>query len=229
LKRTSLKTIAAVGALSSAAILTTASVIAFAPGPQTTAPRFIRMEKPAPAMAAGSYTIDPMHSLASFEIVHLGLSHIRGRFDTMSGHITADPAHLENSSVTFTAQVDSIDTNVAPRDADLKSDAFFDAAKYPTLTFQSTRIRQTHGGFIADGQLTIKGVTQSVAIPFKYYGPVVDPFGGTRMGIAADPITISRKAFGITWDHKMPDGSPQLDDTVTVLLSVEATKDKPAA
>ena len=136
------------------------------------------------------------------------------------------PPTCLNAALSFTAQTASIDTNVAPRDADLKSPAFFDAAKYPTLTFQSTAIRKVRDHYVADGMLTIKDQSHPVSIPFRYLGPVSDPFGGVRMGILTDPITISRSAYGITWDHKMPDGSPQLADDVTVRLSAEATKDK---
>jgi len=92
------------------------------------------------AAAAGAYTLDPAHTSIGFEIQHMGLSKVQGRF--------------------------------------------------------------------------------------RYSGPVQDPFGGTRVGMVADPITISRKDYGITWDHKMPDGSPQLADAMTVRLSAEATKEK---
>lgn len=156
----------------------------------------------------------------------MGLSKVQGRFDDKSGKIVADPADLSKCRVAFTAQMALVDTNVAPRDADLKSPNFFDAAKYPALTFQSTAIRKSGDHYVADGTLTIKDQSHPLSIPFQYLGPVADPFGGTRLGILTDPITISRAAYGITWDHKMPDGSPQLADAVTVRLSAEATKDE---
>jgi polyisoprenoid-binding protein YceI len=227
LKQTRIQQAATIAAVVGTTAVTGAAVIAFAPGPALLQPHMIHAAKA--AAADGSFTIDPMHTLASFEIEHMGLSHVRGRFDKMEGHIVADSGDLSKSSVTFTAQTESIDTNVAPRDADLRSPSFFDTDKYPTLTFQSTRIHKDGGHYVADGQLTIKGVTHPVSIPFQYYGPIQDPFGGTRLGIVADPLVINRSDYGITWDHKMPDGSPQLADSVTVLLSVEATQDKPAA
>ena len=204
----------------------TAAAMLLNPGPAFPAPRLLTAAVKAVLPVAGTYTLDPAHTSVGFEIQHMGLSKVQGRFDDKAGKIVADPADLSKSSVSFTAQTASIDTNVAPRDADLKSAEFFDAAKYPVLTFQSTAIRKSGNHYVADGILTIKNESHPVSIPFRYLGPVQDPFGGTRLGILADPITINRKDYGLTWDHKMPDGSPQLADDVTVRLSAEATKDK---
>ncbi len=206
-----------------------AAVLLLSPGPAFPAPRPLGTAQVLINAPSGTYAIDPMHTSIGFEIQHMGISKVQGRFDDKAGQIVADFADPSKSSVTFTAQIASIDTNVAPRDADLKSDAFFDAAKYPTLTFNSTRIRKDGDHYVADGTLTIKNESHPVSIPFRYSGPVQDPFGGTRLGMVADPITISRKAYGITWDHKMPDGSPQLADDVTVRLSAEATLPRPGA
>ncbi len=223
----SAKRILAFTALTGGAFAVIAGTMLFNPGPAFPQPRLLGAASLKAALpVAGTYTLDPVHTSIGFEIQHMGLSKVQGRFDDKSGKIVADPADLSKSSVSFTAQVASIDTNVAPRDADLKSANFFDAAKYPTLTFQSTAIRKSGDHYVADGTLTIKDQSHPVSIPFRYLGPVQDPFGGTRLGILTDPITISRSAYGITWDHKMPDGSPQLADAVTVRLSAEATEDK---
>lgn len=214
-------------ALTGGAFASVAAVMLFNPGPAFPQPRLLGAASLKAALpVAGTYTIDPMHTSIGFEIQHMGLSKVQGRFDDKSGKIVADPSDLSKSSVSFTAQMASVDTNVAPRDADLKSASFFDAAKYPTMSFQSTAIRKAGKYYVADGLLTIKDQTHPVSIPFQYLGPVQDPFGGVRLGILTDPITISRSAYGITWDHKMPDGSPQLADTVTVRISAEATKNK---
>ena len=228
LKRTAtvtLKRTAAVTALTGGAFVLAAAALVVNPGPAFPAPR-LHTSINAVIPVAGNYTMDPMHTSIGFEIQHMGLSKVQGRFDEKSGRIVANPADLSKSSVSFIAQTTSVDTNVAPRDADLKSDNFFDTAKYPTLSFQSTAIRKSGDHYVADGNLTLKDQTHPVSVAFRYLGPVQDPFGGTRMGILIDPLTISRKEFGVTWDHKMPDGSPQLADKVTVLLSAEATKDK---
>jgi len=169
---------------------------------------------------SGGYTTDPMHTSVGFEIDHLGLSRVQGRFTKHTGHLQVDTGDLTKSSVEFTIQTDSVDTAVAPRDADLRSPNFFEVDKYPTIAFKSTKIRKSGKGYLADGDLTIHGVTKSISIPFKQYGPVKDPWGGTRIGVVADPIIVNREDFGMKFDV------PMVGSKVTVRLSLEATLDK---
>jgi polyisoprenoid-binding protein YceI len=169
----------------------------------------------------GSYTVDPMHTSVGFEISHLGLSHVQGRFEKVSGHIQADPKDLKNSKVNFTIQADSVNTSVPPRDADLRSPNFFNVASFPEINFVSTHIKKKGAGYIAEGDLTMHGVTKTVSIPFKQYGPIKDPWGGTRSGIIADPIVIDRQAYGMNFDV------PMVGAEVTVRISLEGTLDKP--
>jgi polyisoprenoid-binding protein YceI len=209
--------------------VTTAAIgfVLFNPGPAFTQPRLLSASHIMAADAGGSYTIDPVHTSIGFDIQHLGISRVQGRFDTKSGHITVNPSDLSHFSVSFTAQVSSIDTNVAPRDSDLRSPNYFDADKYPTIDFQSTQIRKSGNHYVADGNLTIKDKTQPISLPFRYAGPIQDPFGGTRIGIVADPIIIHRDDFGVGSDAKLPNGAPELGNDVTVLIAAEATLDKP--
>ena len=229
MQNTQTKRAAVALALTGVATFSAAAFALLNPGPAFPQPRLLGMKPILADAVGGSYTIDPVHTSVGFEIQHLGLSRVQGRFDTDSGHIVADPNDLSKSSVTFTAQISSVDTNVAPRDADLRSPNYFDADKYPTLTFQSTQIRKSGSHYVAEGQLTLKAVTRPISIPFQYYGPIQDPFGGTRIGIVADPIVIHRDDFGVGSAAKLPNGSPELGNDVTVLLSAEATLDKPAA
>jgi polyisoprenoid-binding protein YceI len=168
----------------------------------------------------GAYTVDSAHTFLGFDIGHLGLSRVQGRFDKYVGTLQIDAKDITKSSVEITAQTASVDTNVPPRDADLRSPNFFDTDKFPELTFKSTHIRKRGSGYIAEGDLTIKGVTKSVSIPFKQYGPVKDPWGGTRIGVVAEPIVIHRSNFGMTFD------ADSISDDVTVRLSLEATLNK---
>lgn len=187
--------------------------IAFAATPLSkSAPRELK--------AAGKYTIDPMHTSVGFEIDHLGLSRVQGRFDKVSGNIVADPANLGRSSVNFSIETESVDTNVAPRDADLKSPNFFDAANNPAITFKSTKIVKRGAGYVATGELTLHGVTKLVSIPFKAYGPITDPWKAQRIGIVSDPIIVNREDYGMKFDV------PLVGSKVEVRLSVEATLDK---
>lgn len=170
----------------------------------------------------GAYTVDPAHTFIGFDIGHLGLSRVQGRFSKLTGSLQVDLKDLTQSSVKITADINSVDTAVAPRDADLKSANFFDAEKFPELTFASTKIRKSRNGYVAVGDLTIKGVTKPVSIQFKQYGPVKDPWGNTRIGVVAEPLTIHRSQFGITYD------ADSISDDVTVRLSLEATQNKAA-
>jgi polyisoprenoid-binding protein YceI len=117
-------------------------------------------------------------------------------------------------------QADSIDTAVAPRDADLRSQNFFDAAKFPEITFTSTRIAKRGKGYVAEGRLTMHGVTKEVSIAFNLFGPITDPWKGTRIGIVADPLVLNREDFGMNADV------PMVGSKVNVRISLEATLDK---
>lgn len=183
--------------------------------------------EPTTFKASAGYTLDPMHTSIGFDIEHLGLSRVQGRFDRESGHLQVDPQNISESSVEVTIQTASIDTAVAPRDADLRSPNFFDVVKYPVITFKSSRIRKEGKHYVADGDLTIKGVKKNISIPFQVFGPVKDPFGGIRIGVVSSPIAINRQEFGITYNQRLPDGKLAVGNEVTIRLSFEASLDKP--
>ncbi len=202
--------------------------VVFHPGVAAAEPRF-GAAPPVPFVESGDYTIDPQHGGVSFEITHLGLSKVHGRFNTFEGNIHEDAKDLGKSSVEFTAKIDSIDTAVAARDAHLRNADFFDAAKFPLLTFKSTKVAKARGGYVVTGDLTIKGNTKRVSIPFKHFGPsTLKGFGEqpTRVGVVAEPITIKRSDFGVGDTAPLPDGTIGASDEVVVRLSLEATKDK---
>ncbi len=176
----------------------------------------------------GEWTVDPMHSNVGFEIEHVGISKVRGRFDKFSGEIADDDKDLSRAKVSFTADVSSIDTMVPPRDEHLKSPDFFDVARYPELKFESARIERRARGYAAVGNLTMHGITRPVTIPFRMTGPVKDNFGAVRRGILADPFTIDRRDFGVSWQQTLPNGGKALGDTVTIVISLEAVPKAPA-
>jgi polyisoprenoid-binding protein YceI len=194
-------------------------VIAFHPG-IAYASQATKNGTPILKKTSGSYTIDPMHTSVGFEIEHLGLSRVQGRFEKVSGHIQADVQDISKSKVNFTIQSDSVNTSVAPRDADLRSPNFFDAATYPEINFVSTHVKKRGSGFVAEGELTMHGVTKTIAIPFKMNGPIKDPWGGVRAGIVAESILINREDYGMKSDV------PMVGSEVTVRISLEGTLDK---
>jgi polyisoprenoid-binding protein YceI len=202
--------------------------VVFHPGIAYAEPGYAKPGNERPLPQAGTLTVDPLHTSVGFEIGHLGLSKVQGRFGQTSGTIQADAKNLDASSVSFTIQTESIDTAVAPRNAHLKTADFFDVAKYPEITFKSTKIRKRGKGYVAEGLLTMKAATRPIEIPFKVYGPISDPWGNTRIGVVTDPITLNRQDYGIAYNEKLPDGTPAVANEVTVRISLEATLNKPA-
>ncbi|MGV3616758.1 MAG: YceI family protein [Fimbriimonas sp.] len=197
------------------------SVIAFHPGRAYAEPR-IAQGKAAPMIVSGTYNVDPMHSGVYFEIVHMGLARVTGRFNKFSGKIVEDAKDLGKSSVEFTAQVDSVDTMIPARDTHLKNADFFEVEKYPTLKFKSTKVAKTKEGYVVTGDLTIKDKTKSISIPFKHYGPLKHEMMGTVVGIVAEPIVIKRSDFGVGSTTPLPDGTMGASDEVTIRISLEA-------
>lgn len=191
--------------------------VAFHPGVVALAES--KVESAPVPVASGTYAIDPFHTSISFEIGHLGLTKVHGRFNKFEGAIDYNAADPTKSTVNVTIQVASVDTAVAPRDEHLRSADYFDVAKYPEINFRSTAVRKTAKGMVADGVLTMKGISKPVSIPFKLGGPV-DVRGRQIIGVDAEPITIKRSQFGMQ-DGLQPGG---LSDEVSIRLGVEAAK-----
>ena len=177
----------------------------------------------------GTWAVDPMHTNVNFSIRHFGISQVRGRFDDVAGTIVADAAHPEKSSVQVTIQTASVNTNVKMRDDDLRSDHYFDAAQYPQITFQSTQIKPgRNGGFVADGTLTIHGVSKPVSLPFRVAGPIKDPFGMTRFGLETE-THVNRLDYKVGNGQALPSGDMAIGSDVDVVISLEAVPAKTAA
>ena len=152
-----------------------------------------------------TYAIDKAHSEALFQVRHL-VTKVRGSFSDFDGTIAFDEAQPARSSVTFTVQAASVDTNNADRDTHLRSDDFFAVEKYPTLTFTSTAIEGRGGAdYTVNGDLTIRGVTRRIALPVSYLGKAKDPWGNEKLGFETE-ITINRKDYGLTWNAALEIG-----------------------
>lgn len=176
---------------------------------------------------SGEYTMDPAHSVIGFAIRHFEISLVRGRFKDFKGTITYDASDVTKSSVQFTAKIESIDTGVEARNNHLKTADFFDAAKFPEMTFKSTRVERNGDSYVLHGDFTLKGVTKPVSLPFTLTGAIKDGQGNTRFGVAAQ-TKIDRRDYGITWGKAMANGGLDVGNEVTVDLQLEAMM-KPAA
>lgn len=208
------------------AVLGLAGYVTFHPGVAYAEPRMASM--PVTSMTQdATFSVDAAHTSVYFDITHMGLSHVHGRFNKFSGTIVEDASDLTKASVNFTIQVESVDTAIAARDNHLRTADFFDAAKFPQITFKSKRIEKTDTGYHAVGDLTIKDKTKEIGIAFKHHGPNTSTQGDktiTRIGVMCDPITIKRSDFGVGAQTKLPDGTEALGDEVTIRLSLEAIK-----
>src|ERR1700734_2210801 len=168
------------------------------------------------AMAqTGTWYLDPAPSSAQFAVRHLGISTIRGAFTKTNG-VVVDSPDLSKSSVNVTIDASSVDTHVEMRDKDLRSDHFFDVAKYPTITFQSKKVESAGAGKLkVTGDLTIHGVTKETALEGDGpTPPMKDPKGNSHRGVSAT-TTISRADFG------MSSGASTAGDQVATELDVE--------
>ncbi len=175
--------------------------------------------------AVTTWNIDPVHSSAQFKVKHLMISNVKGEFGGIAGILKHDGSDVTKSSVEASINVSTITTGDVQRDAHLKSPDFFDAEKFPTLTFKSTRITKKSGEELAvAGDLTIHGVTRNVV--FNVEGPSAatkDPWGNTRIGLAAT-TKINRKDFGLTWNSTLETGGLLVGEEVSIALEVEFIK-----
>jgi polyisoprenoid-binding protein YceI len=177
--------------------------------------------------APAKFDFDPAHTEVGFNVRHI-FSKVPGRFTEFSGVLMFDEKDFPASSVEFTIQSKSIDTNNDRRDNHLRSGDFFDVEKYPTLTFKSTRVTAPKNGrFTVEGDLTIRGVTRKVVLDAEFVGAGPFGMGGQAMGYKAGfeaTTTVNRKDFGIVWNKALDSGGTLLGDDVNIVLHVEAQK-----
>ena len=173
-------------------------------------------------LEAGKYNVDGMHSSVGFEIPHLVISTVEGKFKNFTGVLNVAPK-FSDSSLEAEVDIASIDTAVTDRDNHLKSPDFFDAAKYPKMTFKSTKISGNEKSFKLVGDLTIKGKTKQVTFNGSYKGTAVDPYGNTKAAFTAS-TKINRKDFDLTWS-KVVEVGPVVGDEVTINLKIQGAKE----
>ncbi|HET8722707.1 MAG TPA: YceI family protein [Anaeromyxobacteraceae bacterium] len=184
-----------------------------------------------PALAfaqAATWNIDGSHTRTGFSVKHLVISDVKGEFGKTEGKVQLDEGDLSRSTVEVTIPADSIDTRDAKRDAHLKSADFFDVAKFPTITFKSTKVVAGKDGALSiTGDLTMHGVTKPVTLDGEITKAITDPWGLTRRGVTLTG-KIDRKAWGITWG-KVTDVGAVVGDEVKLDIQAEIVKEKPKA
>ena len=183
-----------------------------------------------PSMSlAERWTIDPVHSSASFSVKHMMVSDTKGVFSDVKGSVELSKKKPSESKVVAEIGVNSIDTKNEKRDGHLKSPDFLDVKKFPKMTFTSTQVRRMGPNYRIKGDLTIHGVTKPVTLKAKVTKPVKNPMTGDMVrGVHAE-TDLSRKAFGITWNAAMDKGGVVVGDKVKVALDLELIKKDEAA
>ena len=174
--------------------------------------------------AISTWNIDASHSIAEFAVKHMMIATAKGRFATLEGAIEIDEANPLASSVTATIDVASIDTKDEQRDAHLRSDDFFNAEKFPKITFASKRVERVDAdNYRVLGDLTIRDVTKEVVLDTEFGGQVADPWGNQRAGFMAT-TQVNRKEFGLKWNNLLETGAVAVGDKVKITLHIEAVR-----
>ena len=171
-----------------------------------------------------TYKIDPAHSEITFKVKHLMITNVTGNFTNFDATLETDASDFSDAKINFSADVNSISTNNEQRDGHLKSDDFFGAEAFPTLTFTSTSFKhKDNKTFELVGDLTIKGQTKSIALNVDYGGTATDPYGQVKSGFE---ITgkINRKDFGLSWGAVTEAGGVVVSDEVKLQLNVQMIK-----
>jgi polyisoprenoid-binding protein YceI len=180
-----------------------------------------------PSFAAETWTIDRAHSSVGFKVRHM-MSSVSGIFRDFDAVINVDRENPKNDSVEFTIQTASIDTASEGRDKHLRSSDFFDAEKYPTISFKSTSIKEvTQGKYEVTGDFTMHGVTKRLTLPVTFLGSAKTQRGEVA-GLEIE-TTINRKDFGVVWNRTLDEGAILLGDDVKVSINLEVRKKAPEA
>lgn len=180
----------------------------------------------AAASQATDYTIDEAHSSVTFKIKHLSISTVIGRFGKFSGTVSVDPANLSSLKTSATIEVASVDTSEPKRDEHLRSPEFFDATKYPQMTFVSKEVKVVSANRLTiAGDLTLHGVTKPVVLDTEFDGTIKDPWGSQRVAFIAS-TTINRKDFGMTFNKTLDSGGLMLGEEVRIDIAIEAMTKK---
>jgi len=175
---------------------------------------------------ATKWVLDPMHSEVQFKVKHLVISTVSGFFKSFEGELDTENDDFSDAKISFSLDINSIDTNQSQRDEHLKSAEFFDAEKYPKISFKSTSFTKSGDDeYKLAGDLTVKDVTKPVTLDVEFGGAADDFYGNTKAGFE---ITgkINRKDFGLTWSGVTEAGAVVVGEDIKLLINVQFAKQK---
>jgi polyisoprenoid-binding protein YceI len=175
---------------------------------------------------ATKWVLDPMHSEVQFKVKHLVISTVSGFFKSFEGELDTENDDFTDAKISFSLDINSIDTNQSQRDEHLKSAEFFDAEKYPKISFKSTSFTKSGDDeYKLAGDLTVKEVTKPVTLDVEFGGSADDFYGNTKAGFEISG-KINRKEFGLTWDGVTEAGSIVVGEDIKLLINVQFAKQK---
>jgi polyisoprenoid-binding protein YceI len=174
-------------------------------------------------MATTKWTLDPTHSELQFKVKHLMISTVTGNLKSFSAELASEGDDFSNADISFSGEISSIDTGNTDRDNHLKSGDFFDAEKFPTMTFKSTEVTKDGDDYTVTGDLTIKGNTKAVKLNAEFGGIATDPWGQTKAGFTLSG-KINRAEFGLTWNAALETGGVMVSEEVKLLGELQFVK-----
>ncbi len=175
------------------------------------------------AFASDEYEIDVVHSSIGFSVRHLMISNVTGNFNDFSGKLLFDEDDLTKSSVEIGIKTASVNTNNENRDNHLRAADFFNAEKFPEITFKSSKVEKSGETFVLLGSFTMHGVSKEISIPFEFIGKIMGPMGKQILGFEGS-TKLDRKDFGITWNKTLDEGGLAVGNEVKIQLNIEAVK-----
>ena len=174
-------------------------------------------------MATTKWVLDPTHSELQFKVKHLMITTVTGSFTDFNAEISTENDDFESATSSFSAKVDSINTGNTDRDGHLKTGDFFDAAAFPTISFESTSFSKSGDDYKLTGNLTVKGVTKPVTLNVEFGGTAQDPWGNTKAGFTING-KINRGDFGLTYNAALETGGVMLSDEVRIAGELQFSK-----
>lgn len=175
-------------------------------------------------MATANWSIDPTHSEVGFKVKHMMFTNVSGKFDTFEGTATSEDDNFENAQITFSAAPSSVNTGNTDRDNHLKSADFFDAEQFPKLEFKSTSFhKKGDDNYEMMGNLTLHGITKSIALDVAYGGLGKDPWGNMKAGFSVSG-KFNRKDFGLSWNAALETGGVLVSEEVRLVAEVQMVK-----
>lgn len=174
-------------------------------------------------MATTKWALDPTHSELQFKVKHLMITTVTGNIKSFNAELSSEGDDFNNAEISFSGDINSIDTGNGDRDGHLKSADFFDGEKFPAITFKSTNVEKDGSDYIVKGDLTIKDVTKPVKLNAEFGGIATDPWGNTKAGFTLSG-KINRTEFGLTWNAALETGGVMVSEEVKILGELQFVK-----